>query len=63
MVADYEGTDFEFDDAQDFNRSAHEFNAEIHKFIGATKTLSRDSSFDISKMSSPGLEVGEVGDC
>jgi uncharacterized protein (UPF0332 family) len=62
MVADYEGEDFKLLHAQEFNKSAHDFVAEIDRFIGLNKSLPKDSSFDPAKLSSPGLQTGAVGD-
>lgn len=62
MVADYEGIDFEQADAQEFNKYAHDFNVEINKFIESTKSLVKNSSFDINKISSPGIETGDISD-
>lgn len=62
MVADYEGVDFNKSDAQEFNKSAHEFVAEINRFIDLNKSLQKDSSFDTSKLSSSSLETGAIGD-
>lgn len=60
MIADYEGEDFELADAQEFNKSAHEFVAEIEKFIEASKNLSKDSTVDIHKLSSSDLKTGSI---
>ncbi|WP_338923750.1 HEPN domain-containing protein (plasmid) [Pseudomonas silesiensis] len=62
MVADYQEKDYGLLEAQDFNKSAHEFFAEIRRYIQLSNSLNKDSSFDTSKLSSSGLKTGAIGD-